>query len=161
MNKFPAEGYCKTTNEGVLTYIKCATKKRLYNSDSFVPTGIAWNPEGWWYIREKSSKTAYSEKYFLDYLDKPCVDTTSICVTTADTTSICITDKPYYLQLPNYLETQKLYGIQVVSTQSWGCQETVEYRIKVECKLLNSLPITNYNIDKIKCQNSKKILKFF
>ena len=56
---------------------------------------------------------------------------------------------------------QKLYGAQVVSTQSWVVQETVEYRIKVECKLLNSLPVTNYNIDKIKCQNSKKILKFF
>lgn len=184
---FPAEGYCKTTNERVLTYIKCLAKKRLYDGDSFAPIGIAWNSEGWWNIREKSLKTAYSEKYFLDYLDyldslcKPCVGTTDICVTTTDTTSICkpcidttniyvtttdatsisITDKPYYLQLPDYLEMQKLYGVQVVSAQSWGCQETVEYRIKVECKLLNPLPITNYNIDKIKCQNSKKILKFF
>lgn len=164
---FPAEGYCKTTNERVLTYIKCLAKKMLYCSGFFDPKGIAWNSEGWWNIFENSSKTAYSEKYFLDYLDyldslcKPCVGTTNICVTTADTTSTCITGKPYYLQLSNYLEMQKLYGVQVVSTQSWVDQETVEYRIKVECKLLNPLPVTNYNIDKIKCQNSKKILKFF
>ena len=167
---FPVEGYCKTTNEIVLTYIKCKTKKKLYSGGYSDPVGIAWNSEGWWSIYENSSKTAYSEKYFLAYLDyladldKTCVattGTTSICVTTADTTSICITGKPYYLQLPNYLEMQKLYGVQVVNTQSWVAQETVEYRIKVECKLLNPLPVTNYNINKIKCQNSKKILKFF
>lgn len=151
---FPVEGYCKTTNERVLTYIKCKTKKKLYSGDHSDPVGIAWNSEGWWSIYESSSKTAYSEKYFLAYLDY-LADSNRLCLTTIDTTSICITDKP------DYLETYKLCGAQVVSTQSWVVQETVEYRIKVECKLLNPLPVTNYNINKIKCQNSKKILKFF